>query len=130
MVQITNHGEITNLYHHHDGYIMGVGLDLALKLHEWSYSGWNHEWNYFLKTLPRGYESVDYSPDYQGDLEFVYTLDINPSGVVLKAYKRKSFENSAQSWKRWESVEIFRSEIQECGNEKHNITKRISLVEQ
>ncbi|MBL4862507.1 MAG: hypothetical protein JKY09_05770, partial [Crocinitomicaceae bacterium] len=92
MIQVDNHGEIINLYHHSDGYYLGVGLEIALKLHKWNYHGIHREWSAFKRRLPKGYETVEYTPEGSEDLEYVYTLKIDTQGIFLTGFERCTWE--------------------------------------
>ncbi len=128
MVQVDNHGEIINLYHHHDGYFMGVGLEIVLKLLDWDYEGEPFNWSLFDHQLPKVYENVDHSPEDQSDLEYIYTLELSSKGITFKGYERLIMENQVSNWKEWKSHVIFKSIIR-GDTEKHNIPTRISLYE-
>ena len=108
MIQVNNHGETENLYHHYDGHFTGVGLDMAFRLNEWDYSGSGMDWRLFNGRLPKLYEDVSHIPEEQSNLDYVYTLDLTPQGIVFKGYDREDWNNSHINWRNWKSKLIYR----------------------
>jgi len=117
----------TQLYHHHDGYPTGVGLELAQAILALNAGpeelATDHDVRYrFIDKLPRQYEIesgtyFDQVAHLHGDIEWVYHLDFD-NGITLTAYKRPGFDTEVpddDSWRKWPSTRILRLEAVDYG---------------
>lgn len=70
------------LYHHHDGYPEGVGMDLVERLNKtFEYYGWEQFANRLVKDSKDEYELTS---DIHGDEEYLYEVDVIARTVVCK----------------------------------------------
>ena len=100
----------TSFYHHHDGYLNGVGMELIktlIKLESEEIETIK-SLIYFTSFLKRNLNCFyEEEPNYEmhGDIEFLYHIKVTKKGVTLTAYER-NYEEKEQDFTKYKNIEL------------------------
>lgn len=104
-------------YHHFDGYTEGLGVELIqliLKLRDCedlqkltekgtTVSSVRHTLRGYFNLY---YENMSWAIENQGDLEYVYVINLDNGGCVLDVYIRNDFEKT--DWQKWQKKTLLK----------------------
>ena len=76
--------KVVKLYHHHDGYPEGVGLDLLRRSKKWGKKGWNIDeiTNALIKDIKDEYEFTAFN-----HIDIDYAYFINCDNMTIKCFR-------------------------------------------
>ena len=100
----------TSFYHHHDGYLNGVGMELIKTLIELeseeieTIKSLSSFTSFLKRNLNCFYEE---EPNYEmhGDIEYLYHIKVTKKSVTLTAYKRE-FGEKEQDFTKFKNIEL------------------------
>jgi hypothetical protein len=121
---------------HHDGYLMGVGLELVMNLVNYIkndgtiVTSFTAASNLFKDFLNQNYHRCDNVDNIPGDIEYLYVVNFN-DGITVKAFCRprlRYYPDFPRDPYLWPSLEILNVRLHPWRNDVVYVVNAITLT--